>query len=82
MKAHVIRDAGKADGAEVDGVVLREDREPVSGHHAAVRQIVFAGPGKVGGGNFEAARDATGLTENVETDWDYFSSNAVAGDDG
>src|SRR5260370_42701969 len=78
VEADVVRASGKADRPEVDGVVVREDRETVRRHHDPVREIVFARPGEVGGHDLEATGDAPRLAENVAPDRDDLLSDAVA----
>src|SRR3546814_19409025 len=77
----MVGDAGKADGAEVDGVEFLHLRDAVLRHHAAGLGIALAGPVEELPFDGEAvpAGDRLGRTLALG---DHFLADAVAGNDG
>src|SRR3546814_1610090 len=77
----MVGDAGKADGAEVDGVEFLHLRDAVFRHHAAGLGITLAGPVEELPFDGEAvpAGDRLGRTLALG---DHFLADAVAGNDG
>ena len=76
----MIGHAGRADRAEVDGVVLLEPAQTVGGHHRAGARVVVAAPGQVL--PQKRALLATGRLEHPDALRDHLRPHTVAADHG
>jgi hypothetical protein len=78
---HVVRHAGIADRAQVDGVEPAQRRQAILRHHDAAGQVVVAAPWKLRG--LDAESEAGGRSaQDLQALGDDLTSDAIAGDYG
>src|ERR1700679_2977053 len=77
----MVRDVGRSDRAEIDGVVTFDLIAAVDRHHQPGGAIIVRSPVEAIAGEFEAALGSSQGREDFDSGWDDLLADAVAGDD-